>query len=139
MHTVRGACHCGNIRVELQLAKEPAGYAPRACDCDFCRKHHAAYVSDPHGSLRIRVRDARQRGKYTQGSGQAELVLCRNCGVLIGALFDDGGRRYGTVNVNVLEDPTQFGAGQPVSPKSLAPGDKAERWKGLWFPDVTEA
>jgi hypothetical protein len=139
MHTVSGGCHCGNIRVELQLLKEPASYAPRACDCDFCRKHSAAWISDPQGSLRIRVRDARLRGTYTQGSAQAKLVLCRNCGVLIGAFYEENGRIYGTVNVNVLENSTQFAARQPVSPQGLAPGDKAQRWKSLWFADVSEA
>jgi hypothetical protein len=137
MHTVTGGCHCGNLLVQLQLARPPDTYHPRACDCDFCLKHGAAYVSDPHGSLLIRVGDERQAGKYTQGSGQAELLLCRNCGVLVGALYRDGGRLYATVNATVIDGAAKFGARQPVSPKSLSDRDKAQRWREIWFPDVS--
>lgn len=139
MYTVSGGCHCGNIRVELQLTGEPASYAPRACDCAFCRKHRAAYVSDPQGALRIRVRDHARRGTYRQGSGQADMLLCRDCGVLIGATYGEAGRLYGTINVNVLEEAARFGVEQPVSPQTLAATAKAQRWKGLWFAAVTEA
>lgn len=136
MHAMRGGCHCGAIRIELELTRPPGSYNPRACDCDFCRKHGAAWVSDLQGSLCIRIVDPRHRGSYRQGSGQADLVVCRSCGVLIGALHEEGGRVYGTVNVNALEGAAQFGPEQPVSPKSLGPVDKSQRWKSLWFADV---
>src|SRR5690348_18095264 len=68
----------------MQFAHEPGSYHPRACDCDFCRKNAAAYVSDPQGSLGIRVQDARCLGNYRQGSGVAECIFCAKCGVLIG-------------------------------------------------------
>lgn len=57
--------------VAIELTRAPATYNPRACDCDLCRKHGAAYVSDAQGSLVIRIKDARARGKYRQGSGKA--------------------------------------------------------------------
>jgi hypothetical protein len=131
-----GGCHCGNIRVELELARTAGTYNPRACDCDFCRKHRAAYVSDPQGSLLILVRDERDCTRYAQGSGQAELLLCRNCGVLVGPLYPEAGRLYGAVNANVLEG-VAFGAQQPVSPRTLSAEDKVKRWKELWFSNVT--
>jgi hypothetical protein len=136
MQTLRGACHCGNIHVELQLPRPPGTYRPRACDCSFCRRHAAAWISDPLGSLRLTIRDPQDATRYAQGSGQAQLLLCSVCGVLVSPLFDDGGRLYGAVNVNALEDAAAFGAPQPVSPQTLAAGDKATRWKELWFPGV---
>ena len=135
MHTVNGGCHCGNIRVELALTAAPGDYAPRECDCAFCRKHRAAYVSDPRGSLLISVRDERQSGRYRQGSGQAEMLLCRNCGVLVGALYRDGARTYAAANASAAD--AQFGTRQPVSPATLSDADKVRRWKDLWFSEVT--
>lgn len=137
MQTLGGGCHCGNIRIELTLTRAASSYNPRACDCDFCRKHRAAYLSDPQGSLRILIREEREARRYAQGSGQAQLLLCGNCGVLVSPLYADGGRLYGAVNVNAVEGAAAFGAQQPVSPRMLSAGDKVQRWKELWFSDVT--
>ena len=136
-HTLAGGCHCGNIRVQLELTGPPASYHPRACDCDFCRKHAAAYVSDNRGSLRIRIRDERQAGRYRQGSGTAELLVCRECGVLVGALYRDGGQLYAAVNARVIDRPGPFGAEQVVSPQTLTPPDRVKRWQDIWFADVS--
>jgi hypothetical protein len=137
MHELSGGCHCGNLLVQLRLTRPPDTYHPRACDCDFCRKHGAAYVSDPRGSLLIRISDERQAGKYQQGSGQAELLLCRNCGVLVGAVYRGEGRVYAAVNATILDAAARLGAPQPVSPKSLSGRDKAQRWREIWFSDVS--
>ena len=136
MHKLSGGCHCRNILVELQLAQAPARYHPRACDCEFCRKHGAAYLSDPRGSLIIRFEDEHLVGRYRQGNALAELLLCRNCGVLVGALYDSDAGLYGAVNALVIDAGTRFGAQQSVSPRALSAAEKAKRWQGLWFPNV---
>ena len=137
MHTATGGCHCGNIRVELEMTRPPEAYNPRTCDCDFCSKHGAAYVSDPKGALRIRLKEEGQTSRYRQGSGQAELLLCRNCGVLASALFNEDGRLYAAVNARVVERAAQFGTPQAVSPKTLSAGEKVRRWQDIWFPNVS--
>lgn len=137
MHYLAGGCHCGNIRAELQLPREPGAYAPRACDCDFCRRHGAAYVSDPHALLTLWIRDERSAGRYRQGSGQAEMLLCRDCGVLVGALHRGHERLYGVVNAKVFDGGTCFGAEQTVSPRTLAAEDKVRRWQEIWCSNVT--
>lgn len=136
MQTLSGGCHCGNIRITLTLSRGAGSYNPRACDCDFCRKHRAAYLSDPQGSLLILIRNEADCSRYAQGSGQAELLLCRKCGVLVSPLYSEGGHLYGAVNVNAVEGSALFGAQQPVSPRTLSATDKAQRWKQLWFHDV---
>jgi hypothetical protein len=136
MHSVSGGCYCGNILLELHLTNEPGSYHPRACDCGFCRKHGAAYISDAQGSLRIRINDQRRSGTYRQGSELAEMLLCTHCGVLIGALYRTEGRAYASVNVKVIEAAESFGVEQPVSPKKLSPEAKVARWKELWFSGV---
>lgn len=137
MRKASGGCHCGDVRVDLELVREPVTYHPRACDCDFCRKHGAAYVSDPQGSLSIRLQDAGSMSSYRQGSGAAECIFCRNCGVLIGALYRSDGRIWGAINAKIVESPTSFGAEEVVSPKKLSGDEKEKRWQDIWFSDVT--
>jgi len=136
MHPVRGGCYCGNILLDLQLSNEPGSYDPRACDCAFCRKHGAAYISDPQGSLRVRINDQRRVGTFRQGSELAEMLLCNHCGVLIGALYRAEGRVYATVNVRAVEGTANFGMERSVSPQKLSPDAKVARWKELWFAGV---
>jgi hypothetical protein len=135
MH-LRGGCHCGNIAVAVELTTTPELCHPRACDCDFCRRHGAAYVSDPNGSLVIEIRDQRALTSYRQGSEQAEMLLCRNCGVLIGAVYRHPGGLYATINSKILETTVRFASEQPVSPRKLSPEDKVKRWQDIWFSKV---
>jgi hypothetical protein len=128
-----GGCHCGNITVRVELERAPEGYAPRACDCEFCRKHGAAWVSDPRGSLSIHIRDERDASRYAQGDRLAEMLVCRNCGVLVSALWRHE-RLYGVVNASVLD--VAFAAVQPVSPRTLSAQAKMSRWQSIWFADV---
>jgi hypothetical protein len=130
---LRGGCHCGKVRVELTTSIRPAEFHPRACDCSFCTKHGAAYVSDPQGRLRVIAADT--LADYRQGSGTARMLLCRACGVLVAAVLEEGGRRYGTVNAKCL-DGVAFGAPETVSPQTLGAQDKKARWTRLWTPDV---
>jgi hypothetical protein len=137
MHTLSGACHCGSIRVELELARSPESYHPRACDCEFCRKHAAAWVSDPQGALSIRIANAQHAGRYRQGSGLAELLWCRNCGVLVGALHEAAGRLHAAVNAKVIDGGASFGVEHAVSPQSLSDREKLARWQEIWFARVS--
>ena len=136
MQTVIGGCHCGNILVELKLTQTPRAYHPRACDCDFCRKHCAAYLSDAAGSLCIRMTDAGAAARYRQGSGQSEFLLCRNCGVFVAALYRSDHGTYGAVNVKIIDGGISFGEELPVSPKTLSGVEKTARWQEIWFANV---
>ena len=136
MPRMNGGCHCGNIAVEMTLVDMPDSYRPRACDCDFCRKHGASYVSDTRGSLMIRIRDERESNRYRQGSGSAECLLCRNCGVLVAILYRGDEQLYGAVNAAALATPTGFGPEQIVSPRILSESEKVTRWRDIWFADV---
>lgn len=136
MNDLTGGCYCGNIRLGIRLPRPLEAYQPRACDCDFCRKHGAAYVSDRDGCLRIEARDAALVSLYRQGNELAEMVVCARCGVLVGALFREEEALYATVNVRAMQGSEGFGAEQAVSPKLLESKDKVSRWKKVWFRDV---
>lgn len=131
-HRYSGGCHCGNIEFEMVLSAPSASYSPRACDCAFCRAHAASYVSDPQGKLEIRVKDATNLSKYRQGSGIAECLICKICGVLVGVSYNEGGHLYATANSKAVKN-SAFGAETVVSPKTLSDPDKIGRWKDVWF------
>jgi hypothetical protein len=136
MHKFTGGCHCGNVAVDFELTSAADEYYPRACDCDFCCKHGAAWLSDANGSLVIRIKEPRESNTYRQGSGQAELLLCKNCGVLVAVLHRSDQKLYAAVNVGAVEGAVKFGAARPVSPQNLSPDDKVKRWHDLWFSSV---
>jgi hypothetical protein len=136
MHIISGGCHCGRIEFSAELSRVPGSYNPRACDCDFCRKHGAAYISDPSGHLRIKINSESDVRRYRQGSGAAECLLCVNCGVLVTVLYRTGQVTYGAVNSRVTSDPTVFGEVNAVSPKMLLPSEKVKRWQDIWFCNV---
>jgi hypothetical protein len=136
MPLLTGGCHCGNITVSIELSSTPGTYHPRACDCDFCRKHGAAWVSDPQGSLAIRICEERAAARYAQGAGIAEMLLCRRCGVLVAALWAEP-RLYGVVNTGALDARSEFAQTQAVSPKELSSEAKMSRWRSIWFARVS--
>ena len=132
--TIDGHCHCGVVSVRAELTGDPIQYSPRACDCDFCRMHNAAYLSDPAGRLRIGAGEPAAIGRYRQGAGLAEMLFCTHCGVLVGVCYETGDGLVGAANARVLPGP--FAAETSVSPKTLGPEEKTGRWQELWFRDV---
>jgi hypothetical protein len=134
--TLRGGCHCGRLRVAFSTGLDPAAINPRACDCSFCRKHGAAYVSDPAGQLRIGMAEPDDMRRYRQGSNTAEFLFCSHCGILVAAIFDHHGRTYGAVNARCLDATARFAEAVTASPQRLAAEDKVDRWLHLWIPDV---
>lgn len=134
--TFHGSCHCGHIGVEFSTSQDPATISPRACDCSFCRKHGAAYVSDPAGKLRLTVADPGVVRVYRQGSESARFQLCGECGVLVAVTFGHAGRLYGAVNASCLDGGAALGTTVSASPQRLSPAEKTERWLQVWVPDV---
>ena len=135
LRTLGGGCHCGAVRIALTTALDPAATAPRACDCSFCVRHGAAYVSDPSGQLVVEAADGALR-EYRQGSGTARFLLCAHCGVLVAVVFEHDGRRYGAANATSLDARGEFAPVVPASPQQLGRDDKVARWLRLWVPDV---
>lgn len=137
MDKIKGSCYCENVVFEMELSKPSREYGPRSCDCDFCQKHGAAYVSDPHGSLAFRVKKMERLRKYRQDAvkGIAEFLHCADCGVLVGVIHRDGKKVFGAVNALAV-DGAEFGEKTSVSPRLLPTEEKTRRWKQMWFPNV---
>jgi hypothetical protein len=107
-HLIEGGCHCGNISFQFEATARLEALGLRACQCSFCRAHGARTTSDPNGAFRIRVRDESKLQKYRFGLKTADFLICRACGVFIGAMMEEGGRRYITVNANSFKPPPRF-------------------------------
>jgi hypothetical protein len=137
IHKYSGGCHCGNITFEMEVAGKPASYNPRACDCDFCLKHAASYVSDPGGKLIIMVENEANLSRYRQGSGIADFLVCKICGALVGVCHGEHERLYAAINSKTVENAADFGPETAVSPKTLNDQDRVQRWKNSWFSNVS--
>lgn len=133
---LRGSCHCGNLSLSFFTTLPPTSFNPRACDCSFCSKHAAMYVSDPSGRLIINVRDSNGLGKYQQGSQTIDLIFCRNCGVLVAAICEKEGTILGTINARCLDEYEGFGEPVVVSPQTLSKEEKTTRWDAIWIKEV---
>lgn len=114
LHSFRGSCHCGCISVHCSISW-PAESAPvRSCDCSFCRSHGARTVSDPNGCVLFHFDDPAQVQQYRFSSKTADFLICRNCGVYVGATLRSGDRLRATLNVNVLTARSLFNPNPPV-------------------------
>lgn len=136
---LRGSCHCGRLGVEFRTSQRPATIIPRACDCSFCSKHGAAYISDPAGSLSVSYSEPDALREYQQGSNAARFLICRHCGVLVAVIFKHDSATYGAVNTGCLDGQAGLGQPLPASPQTLGAEEKVARWLKLWIPDVVLA
>jgi hypothetical protein len=136
LQALTGGCHCGNLGISFHTRSSPGDLNPRACDCSFCKKHGALYVSDPSGRLIINVKDSDALTKYRQGSGTADFLVCRRCGVLVGAIWERDASISAAVNARCLQRHEEFAEPVVVSPQKLGKEEKTARWETLWTRDV---
>ncbi|MEM7259939.1 MAG: aldehyde-activating protein [Pseudomonadota bacterium] len=137
MNTEQASCYCENISVEVVFTDDLSAYSPRACDCDFCIKNGAAYISDPDGKLDITIKDTTEVSWYQQGANLVELLICKTCGVMVAVTYSDNGKRYAGLNSKTLANRDYLASSQVASPKLLSPAEKIKRWKEIWFSRVT--
>lgn len=137
MNTEHAACCCGNIEVTVELSMPTSNYSPRACDCDFCTKHGAAYISDPKGKLAIKVKNSLETLNYKNGSGVADFLTCKLCGVFVVVTFSDKGLLSGSLNSRTLVNREELPQFEKSSPKLLSDIEKVARWEEIWFQNVT--
>ena len=103
-----GGCHCGNMQVRLHLSKAPLDNPLRACSCSFCRAHQTRTVADPNGLFEVAAKDWHLVEPYRFSSGTADYLICRRCGVYVGAICETATGLRAVVNVNCLADRALF-------------------------------
>jgi hypothetical protein len=108
MHHYRGGCHCGNLRVDVWLPRPASEMAVRSCACSFCRAHATRTVSDAAGQAELRAEDWSDVARYRFGSRTADYLLCRRCGVYVGAACDTAAGLRAVINTRCLLDGAAF-------------------------------
>ena len=138
LHT--GGCHCGNITVQLRLSLPPEQMPLRSCSCGFCRAHGTRTLSDRNGQAEITATDWSQVERYQFGSRTADYILCRRCGVYIGAVCDTATGLRAVINVNCLPDRAAF-TGTPAAPDYDGEATEARlaRRSTNWMPAILNA
>jgi hypothetical protein len=133
----RGGCHCGNLRLRLFLTRPPEAVRLRACQCSFCRAHATLTASDPDGAVELWAEDWSLVEPYRFGTGTAEFMICRRCGVYLGAFCDTGAGARAVINTNALDDRARF-AGDPASHvyEGEAAAERLARRAATWTPAV---
>jgi hypothetical protein len=102
MTTYTGSCHCEAIGFTYRTEQVPSVWSIRACQCSFCRAHHALSTSDPGGRIEFTVPQGDFLNKYRFGQGITDFLVCRRCGIYIGALIETTQGKFGIINVNAL-------------------------------------
>lgn len=124
MTCFEGGCHCGAITVQFTTELPNDALVPRADQCGFCRRHHAAVISDPAGQLDIRI--AAQAGApYRFGLEITDFHVCKQCGVFVAATGVDDDPLRGVVNIHALDG--RDALTQPPVAVSFEGEDIAER------------
>ncbi len=132
-----GGCHCGNISVRLQLSRLPEKMPLRSCSCSFCRSHGTRTISDREGSVEITASDWSLVERYQFGSRTADYLLCRRCGVYVGAVCETSNGLRAVVNVNCLDDRAAF-TQAPAAPDydGETTGTRLQRRSANWMPAI---
>ena len=95
-------CHCGALTGRFRTAVPTPKWAVRACPCHFCRAHGALTVSDPAGILIFAAEPLGALHRYQFETSSADFLLCRECGVYLGARIQTENGRFGMLNTRTL-------------------------------------
>ncbi len=132
-----GHCHCGAIGFDYATGRDPADWSVRACQCRFCRMHDALSTSDPAGHLCFVHTDPEQLQRYRFALRTADFLLCRRCGVYIGAIIEVGDASYGIINTHALDSaPSDMAAVGAISYDDENVDGRVSRREQRWTPVV---
>lgn len=136
MHELTGGCHCGNISVTYRTNVAPEEAQPRACQCDFCRKHSSSAVSDPGGELAIAVKDENDLSRYKFSLSAADFLVCRNCGVYVAAFMPDpdDANGFATLMSTSLDERKRFPEAQVTTYAGEDAEGRRQRRRERWTP-----
>jgi hypothetical protein len=130
-----GGCHCGNLRLELSLTQAPEAMQVRADQCSFCRAHGGQTVSDPKGYVRVSAARPAEVSRYRFGLKTADFIVCKTCGVYVGAVCETPTGLRAVINANALKDRARFSSmAEPVSYDGENEHERIARREARWTP-----
>jgi hypothetical protein len=135
LHTFEGGCHCGALGFSFQTALPVTRWSVRACQCGFCRAHGARTTSDPSGRLAFHLNEGDALQRYRFGLMTADFLVCRHCGVYLGAQLATANGAFGIINTLAL---MPLPAGLPVAAQadygSESASNRIARRERRWTP-----
>lgn len=132
-----GSCHCGAVGYVYRTVIAPEKWNVRACQCSFCRAHAGLTTSDPAGSLEFRERVRGALHHYRFGQMTADFLICRKCGVYLGAAIGTPKGNYGVININALRPvPENLSAAVAANYEGETAEQRIERRAERWTPLV---
>ena len=135
MTTYSGRCHCGCIGFRYITSVPPDSWSLRICRCSFCRAHGARYVSDPAGTVDFVLTKPEFLVRYRFGSRTADFLLCRGCGVYVGARMTTAAGGFSIINVNALTiEPLNMPSAEPVTYDGESSEERVARREARWTP-----
>ena len=135
LHTFPGSCHCGALGFSYRTALPVARWSVRACGCRFCRAHGVMTTSDPSGRLAFLVNDRDALQRYRFGLKTADFLLCRFCGVYLGAQIQSTGGAFGIINtLALIAVPDGLPAAVSADYGSESQSERVHRREKRWTP-----
>jgi hypothetical protein len=118
----------------------PGEWSIRACQCSFCRAHGALSTSDPAGTLQFACSRPEGLQRYRFGTGTTEFLLCRACGVYVGAQTISEGARLGVLNVMTLTPvPADLRSPEPMNYEGETAESRRVRRGARWTSLVSDS
>jgi hypothetical protein len=122
-------------RFRLRTALTGERWSIRACQCSFCSHHCALSTSDPAGRLRFEVDDPALLLRYRFATRSADFLICRRCGVYVGAQLTADSRVFGIINVHALRaPPSRLQTPVAMSYEGEGASERLERRLQRWTP-----
>ena len=90
-----GACHCGGVRVEVEI---PDDARPHYCNCSMCAKKGSLAIDVPPAALTV-LAGHEVLGCYGFNTGVARHWFCRNCGIHVFQQLRSDPEKYGVNTV----------------------------------------
>ncbi len=128
--SIYGQCSCGNLKIKWNCIDY--SMSPRACQCEYCLSHNAAYVSKPGSVFELSVKDETQHKIVTQGSNTAFFHECSYCQSVVAVTAEIDGELYGIINANILSNKFEFAASVKTNFDGQTKQDKQKRWQQNW-------
>lgn len=129
-----GGCHCGIITYALSWPEKDLPIPARSCTCSFCTKHNNRYTSHPKARLKVRFADGELISRYRFGTGSADFIFCKRCGVMPLLTTEIDGKVFSLVNVNSLDDQSIVAMDVPAMTfEGEALEDRTARRKKNWI------
>lgn len=124
-------CHCGALSAPYRTAIATSSWSTRLCQCAFCRAHGATSTSDPAGELTFAAAEPALLQRYQFGTRSADFLICRACGVFMGAVMTLDAGRWGVLNARTVQPiPSDLPPAQAMSYEGEASNARAERSAG---------